>query len=128
MAADGIRFLVVDDSTALRKVMSGIVKSLGHVVAAEAANGQEAVDLVRQEKPEVILLDVNMPVKTGLEALQEIVEIDPEAIVLMLTSVSDMETVQKCVELGASNYILKNYSPEQIAGQINEACAMLEEE
>src|ERR1700759_4079907 len=77
------RVLVVDDAAFMRKVVSDALDSGGHDVIGEAGNGVEATDRFRELKPELTMLDITMPEKTGLEALAEIMAIDPGARVLM---------------------------------------------
>jgi DNA-binding NarL/FixJ family response regulator len=112
------RVLVVDDSASMRAVVSSIVKRLGFAVAGEAADGKEAVALALRDKPDIVMLDINMPVKTGFEALQEIKAVLPGAIVIMMTSVSDTESVEKCLETGAAGYVLKSATHDEIAQSI----------
>jgi two-component system, chemotaxis family, chemotaxis protein CheY len=102
------RILLADDELHIRKMMGAVIKSMGFDVVAEAANGNEAVELFFKEKPDIALLDINMPIKTGTEALKEIIAASPDACVIMLTSVSDLETVQEVINLGAAQYIRKD--------------------
>jgi two-component system, chemotaxis family, chemotaxis protein CheY len=114
------RVMICDDSKGYRKVMSGIVENLGYELVAVAANGQEAVDLFAEHTPDLLLLDINMPEKTGVDALEEILDDCPEALVIMLTSVAEMETVERCIEVGAINYILKDGAQDGIEATIRE--------
>jgi len=100
--------------------MKAVVKTMGYELVGEAANGMEAVDRFRSLRPDITLLDINMPVKTGLEALKEIMAMDPSACVVMLTSLSDRETIEECLTLGASNYIRKDTPLPQIKALIAE--------
>ncbi len=109
-----IRLLVADDERHLRKTFSLAARLVGYETIAEASNGNEAVALYQQHKPDLVLLDINMPVKTGLEALEEIIALDPDANVIILTSLADQESVDKALELGATNYILKSTPIDKI--------------
>ena len=100
--------VIGDDEMHLRELFRIMMTSLNTDVAAVARNGQEAVDLYRKIRPHLLLLDINMPGKNGDEALEEIMGEFPHAFVIMLTSVTDLETVKKCLDIGASNYILKD--------------------
>ena len=108
------RILLADDELHIRKMMGAVIKSMGFDVVAEAANGNEAVALFLKEKPDIALLDINMPIKTGIEALKEIIAASPDACVIMLTSVSDLETVQEVIKLGAAQYIRKDMQLNEI--------------
>jgi len=102
------RVLLADDEIHIRAMMKAVIKIMGYDVAAEAANGQEAIDRFREVKPDITLLDINMPVKMGTETLKEIIAAQPGACVIMLTSVSDLSSVQECIDFGAANYIRKD--------------------
>ena len=113
--------LLADDETHIRLLLKTVLKSLKAEVVAEATNGQEAIDFYREKKPTLAMLDINMPVKTGQEALAEIISEFPEAQVIMMTSLSDSETVEQCVELGATGYILKDTPLSEMKELILEA-------
>ncbi len=112
--------LVVDDEQHLRMYLKLILKQIGFTTFHEAANGQEAVDLYKEKKPELVLMDVNMPIKEGMEALSEIVEFDDEAVVVMTTSVASRQAVEASVALGASHYIRKDTPKDEVVEILNE--------
>lgn len=91
-----------------------ILKQLGFKNFHEVGNGQEAVDIYKQHLPDLVLLDVNMPVKEGLEALKEIIEFNGEAVVVMTTSVVSRQAVETSVELGASHHIRKDMKKRKL--------------
>jgi two-component system chemotaxis response regulator CheY len=102
------RVLIADDESHIRSLMKVVLETMRYEVVAQAANGSEAVELYLKLKPDMMLMDINMPVKTGLEALKEIILADSDACVIMLSSVSDMESVQEAVEIGAAHFIRKD--------------------
>lgn len=102
------RVLLADDEFHMRMMFSSLLKTMNIEIAGEAANGAEAVALYRKTRPDLALLDINMPVKTGDAALREILAEFPDARVIMLTSVSDLATVEACIEAGARNFIRKD--------------------
>lgn len=116
-----IKVLVVDDEKHIRMLMRKVVRGLNLELAGEAENGKEAVQLFKQEKPDLVLLDINMPYMDGIEALKEIRGDTPNALVIMLTSVADTESVQKCIDLGAVDYILKSNPLQEIRQVIEES-------
>ena len=116
-----VSVLVVDDSKSMRAVVTSIVTKMGFAVIGEAADGAEAVTLALRDKPHIVLLDINMPVKTGIDALREIKAGHANAVVIMMTSVSDMDSVEKCIEAGAASYILKSASHDEIAQALKDA-------
>ncbi len=89
-------------------------------VVGEASNGQEAVELYRSLKPQLTLLDINMPGMDGKSALKAIKDVFPEAIIIMLSSLTDMDLVKECLEAGAANYISKNLSLKEIRRDLKE--------
>ncbi len=111
--------LIVDDEVHLRTYLKLILKQIGFTSFHEAGNGREAIDKYKVEKPDIVLMDVNMPVMEGMEALKEIIEFDEEAIVVMMTSVASRQAVETSVELGASHYIRKDSKKDEIAEQLN---------
>lgn len=107
--------LLVDDEPHIRKYVSLILKQLGRPLIVEAANGEEAIAAYQRENPDLVLLDVNMPKLDGIETLKRLKEIDPQCVVIMLTSLANRETIVQAVELGAANYIRKDTPKEEIA-------------
>ena len=106
--------LIADDERHVCVLLQAIAQAAGFTVVGTASNGDQALELYRQKLPDLLVLDVNMPVKTGDEVLREIFSEYPEANVVMLTAVADEETVGLCIDLGASNYIRKDTRPGQI--------------
>ena len=119
MNFDG-KILLVDDEPHIRKYVTLILKSLGQPLIREASNGEEAVATYKEEKADVVLLDVNMPHMDGLQTLRKLIEIDPECVVIMLTSLVNRDTVERALELGATNYIRKDTPKDQIAKALTE--------
>lgn len=109
-----IRVVVVDDHALFR---SGLISLLGDMgefqVVGEAANGREALDVVRQTKPDVVLMDVNMPVMGGVETVRALKRYEACRIIMLTISKSD-EDLLSAISAGADGYILKNASPEEL--------------
>ncbi|MGA7874270.1 MAG: response regulator [Desulfoferrobacter sp.] len=120
MAAIKPRVIIADDEPHVRVLLRALLKSMNCEVVGAAANGVEAVELFKQQKPHMLLLDINMPLKTGDQVLQEIIAQFPNAFIIMLTSVTDMGNVEKCLELGAANYIRKDTPPTELKSIIKE--------
>lgn len=114
------RVYIADDSRTTRKMLKIILHELNFNVIGEAANGQEAVEAYGEHKPDLMFLDINMPYKTGHEALSEIMNVDPDAAVVMLTSVSNRASVEECLEKGALNYIRKDTPMDVLKSYISE--------
>jgi two-component system, chemotaxis family, chemotaxis protein CheY len=108
------RVVIADDDVTSRCWLRGLLQRLGFSVVAEATNGQEAVTAVGWVKPDVVLLDVSMPVLTGPGSLPNILKLQPGVRVIMLSSIADEATVMDCIEKGAANYIRKDSPVEEI--------------
>jgi len=104
------RILLIDDDESLRELLRIILETFGVEIVAEAGNGDEGLAAFIEHKPDMVFLDIDMPVKNGTETLKELMEIAPDAFVVMLTAVSDMDTAEACVEGGARSYIRKGAS------------------
>jgi two-component system chemotaxis response regulator CheY len=112
--------LLVDDEPHIRKYITLVLKQLGSPIIVEASNGEEAISVYQRENPDLVLLDVNMPKMDGLEALKRLKEIDPDCVVIMLTSLANRETVEQAIELGAVNYIRKDTPKDEITKALSE--------
>lgn len=108
--------VIADDSGAVRLVLKGLLEETGVRVVQSVANGAEAINAVRQHRPALLCLDVNMPVMAGLEALPVVREISPETTVVMVTGCADRSFVAQAVALGAKGYILKPLRPAYVQG------------
>ncbi len=110
-----MRILIADDELRLRKVVSLHLKKSGFDVY-EAGNGQQAVDMAKELLPDVIVLDVMMPEKTGLEACAEIKSIRELASipVVLLTAMAESDDIKKGREAGADEYLTKPFSPKEL--------------
>lgn len=106
--------LIVDDEQHIRLYIKMILTELGIQAFREAKNGNEAIESYQAERPDIVIMDVNMAGMTGIEALEKLTEIDPSAFVIMLTSAATRENVEECVSRGAKQYIRKDTSKEDI--------------
>jgi NarL family two-component system response regulator LiaR len=116
-----IRILIADDHAVVREgVRTLIGTEPGMEVIGEATDGVEAVQMARALRPDVILLDMVMPRKDGLEVISEIKREDPAAHILVLTSFSDDDKVFPAIKAGALGYLLKNASPQALLQAIRD--------
>lgn len=113
------RVLVADDEPHIRALISMIISSLGGDVVAEAGDGEQALRLFELHRPDMVLLDINMPKVDGLHVLKKIMEASPDTMVVMLTSLNSTEVVKQCLERGARNYILKNLTAAELRQEIS---------
>jgi two-component system, chemotaxis family, chemotaxis protein CheY len=108
------RLLVVDDALFMRKLICGVAVEAGWEVIAEAANGAEAVSLYQQHHPDVVTMDLVMPVMGGLEALRQIRAIDPRARVVVVTALDQKQALMDSIRDGAVDFIVKPFERQRI--------------
>jgi DNA-binding NarL/FixJ family response regulator len=114
------RVLIVDDHPAIRRGVQGILHSFPEwEMCGEAANGQEAVRLAEALKPEIIVMDVSMPVLNGLEATRIITGVLPNTKILLLTLHSSSELVRSAFRAGARGYVLKSDAEQELVRALN---------
>ena len=119
-----IRVIVVDDHAMVREGLASVLGADGDIeVVSSAANGAEAIDLVRTVSPTVVVMDLSMPVMDGVEATRAIRAEHPDVRVLVLTSFSDRERVSRAVEAGASGYQLKDAEPADLRTAVRAVAA-----
>ncbi len=116
--SEKVKVLLVDDESHIRIFMRKVLQSMNCDVIAEAADGNEAITMYRRYKPNITLMDINMRSMNGAKALKIIVQEDPSALVIMLTSLHSMEKVNECLSSGASNYLRKDLPIKEIKQQI----------
>lgn len=115
-----IRVIVVDDHAAVRRSLRQLLELKGrYLVVGEGGNGAEAVERVEELKPDIVLMDMNMPIMTGAEATKIIKERHPHIKVLALTAFADMTHVSAMVRAGASGYLLKGGSAQELLDSLN---------
>jgi two-component system chemotaxis response regulator CheY len=117
------RILVVDDAAFMRKVVSDALASGGHEVVGEASNGTQAVERFQELRPELMTLDITMPEKDGLEALAEIMTIDPGARVLMCSALGQETKVIESIKLGAKDFVVKPFQAARLLEAVGKALA-----
>lgn len=119
--SETIRVLIADDHTVVRGGLIALLEDVeGIEVVAEAADGQEAILKARAVKPDVILMDLAMPRKTGIEAIEEIKHENPNARIVVLTSYSDDDKVFAAIKAGALGYLLKETSTQDLLQAIRD--------
>jgi two-component system chemotaxis response regulator CheY len=109
------RLLVVDDALLMRKLIRSVAEEAGWEVAGEASNGAEAVTLYEQTRPDLVTMDIVMPVMGGLEALRRIRALDPDAQVVMVTALDQKQTLLESIQNGAIDFVVKPFDRERIA-------------
>jgi DNA-binding response OmpR family regulator len=102
------RILVVDDEDIIRTVLARFLKGKGYDVVT-AANGKEALERVKRERPHLMLLDIRMPEMDGFEVLKRVHDVDREIAIMMITANTDLQEARKTMEMGACDYIVKPF-------------------
>jgi DNA-binding NarL/FixJ family response regulator len=110
----GVRAVVADDHPVFRSGLRLLLEDLGVEVVAEAADGGSAVDRALEHRPDVVLMDLQMPGVSGLEATRRLTQAAPDVRVLVLTMVEDDDTLYAALRAGAAGYLLKGAGPDEI--------------
>ena len=118
--------LIIDDEAHVRVYLRMLLQSVGGTTVWEAVDGKEAVALFALHRPEVVLLDLAMPVVAGEQVFRELRAIDPDVAVVVITSQSSMKSVQAIHDLGAIAYLLKHTPREQMVKTLEEALDSLD--
>lgn len=116
------RVMVVDDSKAMRKMLISLLIRAGYKIAAVAENGEEAVKFYKEQNPDVVTMDIAMPIKDGIQAVEEIVSYDPTARVIMISSQGQENRVYESIKAGAKNFIIKPIKVEKFLEVITDVC------
>jgi NarL family two-component system response regulator LiaR len=114
-----IKILIADDHAIVRTGLSALVEVEPDLeLVGQATNGQEAVEKFRSLEPDVVLIDLIMPVMGGIDAIREIIEIDENAHIMVLTSFMEEEKVIQAIKAGALGYLMKDSSPDELVNGI----------
>ncbi|MBX6395032.1 MAG: response regulator transcription factor [Alicyclobacillaceae bacterium] len=114
-----IGVLLVDDHALFRQGVRSILETTGDLtVVGEAANGKQALELYAETHPDLILMDIRMPVMSGLEAIRQLRALDPNAKILILTVSEEDDDLFEAIRAGANGYLLKNVDPEELVSSI----------
>ena len=109
-----LKVMVVDDALFMRNMIKDIFTRAGYEIVAEAENGEVAVELYPQVKPDLVTMDIVMPKKSGIEALQEIMAADPDACIVMVSALGQDSLVLEAVESGAKDFIVKPFKEDKV--------------
>lgn len=108
------KIMLVDDAAFMRMMIKNTLQQNGYTEIVEAENGQRAVDLYSSEKPDLILMDITMPVMDGLEALKNLKEVNSSVNVVMCSAMGQEAMVVEALKLGAKDFIVKPFKPDRI--------------
>ena len=108
------KILIVDDSRTSRRMLKNILVENGHEVVGEAENGQIGYEKFIELNPDIVTLDITMPVLDGLGALEKIMDLNSNANVIMVTAAGQKEKMVEAIKHGANEFIQKPFEPDQI--------------
>lgn len=114
------KVLVVDDSSIMRRNLSTILTNAGHTIVAEAANGELGVKEYEKHKPDLVTMDITMPVLDGIGAVKKIISFDPKALIIMISALDQKFMVLTAIQNGARHYVIKPFSAEKVIEVVNE--------
>lgn len=114
-----MKILVADDAAFMRLMLRDILTKAGHEVVGEADNGENAVKLYRELKPDVVTMDITMPNKDGISALKDIKEESPEAHVVMCSAMGQQSLVLEALKAGAEDFIIKPFQGNRVVEAVS---------
>ncbi len=114
MRTESKTVLIVDDILYVRKTLRQILGSRGFEIAGEAENGEEAIRMYREIRPDFVTMDLVMPILNGVEATREILKEDPDACIIVLSAMMQENLVTAAIEAGAKDYILKPFQTDEV--------------
>jgi two-component system, chemotaxis family, chemotaxis protein CheY len=119
-----IKLVIVDDAPFIREVVRHIVNATGIEVVGEAQDGVEAVEIVRSTRPTVVLMDLVMPRKSGIDATREILAESPEVRVVACSTLDQESMVMKALDAGCCNYVVKPFKKDELVKIIKAAAGV----
>ena len=115
---DPKRVLIVDDARIIRNILRALMQKMGLKVAGEAVNGAEGIRMYDELRPDLVTMDITMPVVDGLTATKTIMGADPNARIIMVTSVGQEQVMKEAILLGARDFIVKPFNEDRIISAI----------
>lgn len=115
------RILVADDAIFIRMTIERILQAKDHKIVGEAVTGVETVEKFVELKPDVVILDISMPEMSGIDALKQILEIDPKAKVIICSALGQQQFVSQAMEIGAADYIVKPFEAARFVEALENA-------
>ncbi len=110
--------MVADDASFMRQMIREIIESEGHEVIAEASDGVEAVEAYKKHQPDLVMMDIVMPRRSGIDAVRGLVQMDPSVCVVMCSALGQESLVAEALQAGAKDFIVKPFKPELVASTI----------
>lgn len=115
------RILVVDDSKFMRMTLKNMIEGAEHTVVGEADDDNSAVIKYKELKPDLVTMDIIMPIDSGIKAVKEIIQFDPEAKIIMVSAMGQDEVIKEALDLGAKAFVVKPVKPQELKKAIEAA-------
>jgi two-component system chemotaxis response regulator CheY len=112
------RVLVADDASFMRQMIRDIIEPEGYEVVGEASDGVDVVDKFRQLQPDVVMMDIVMPKRSGIDAVKSIMDLDPTARVVMCSALGQEALVMEAIQAGAKDFIVKPFKPDAVVATL----------
>jgi two-component system, chemotaxis family, chemotaxis protein CheY len=119
--AMAVNVLIVDDLAFIKIVLRDIIEKAGFRVIGEASNGEQAITMYQDTRPDVVLMDITMPGMDGLTALKKIREIDQAARVIICSALGQQQLIVQAIQLGAKDFIVKPFQPQRVISALKKA-------
>jgi two-component system, chemotaxis family, chemotaxis protein CheY len=119
-----LKVLIVDDASFMRTMLKDILVSGGFDLAGEAMDGIEAVQKYKELKPDVVTMDIVMPLKSGIDAVREIIALHKDARIIMCSALGQESLVLEAINAGAKDYIIKPFDPEKVIEMIRKVAGV----
>ena len=115
------RVLIVDDAAFMRMMVKDILSKNGFEVVGEASNGLKAIEMYKQERPDIVTMDITMPEMDGIEAVKAIKQFDPAAKIIMCSAMGQQSMVMDAIKAGAKDFIVKPFQADRVLEAVNKA-------
>lgn len=114
-----IKILIADDAAFMRMMLADILTEKGFEIAGEAGNGEEALRLYRELKPDLTTMDIIMPGTGGIDAIKDILKEDPQAKILVVSALGQKALVKEALDAGAKGFVVKPFKPEKVIEEVH---------
>ncbi|RDW19571.1 two-component system response regulator [Oceanobacillus arenosus] len=113
------KILIADDAKFMRITLSTMLSKDNHEIIGEAVNGEEAIKLFKELHPDIITMDITMPIVNGIDAIKEIIKLDEEAKIIVCSAIGQQKVVVEAIEAGAKDFIVKPFDEHSVLATIN---------
>lgn len=115
------RILIVDDAPIIRLMLKDILTVNGYSVVGEGGDGNEGIEKFKELSPDLVTMDITMPEKDGIRALQEILVLDQNAKVIVITAIDQRDSLMEAIRAGATDYIIKPFETDRVLSAVRRA-------